>query len=913
MKATDHPEYLAESNHLQSVIEAVQHRLAQIEEHQPSAASRDREDVFWELRHDFAAHVSAVSERQRIRTYLHALNEPYFLRLDVKVGGETDRQCLYIGKIGLPLREGLSVVDWRAPIAVLRHERTAVATYFAPDGPQEAEIFLNRGFQIRDCSLVEIVDQLDRRAIEQDIGVEPESPAIVDPDLWLRQALEGRAGQKMREIVETIQREQEELVRLPIEYPLIIQGAAGTGKTAIGLHRLAYLLYPGHEYDLSPANILVIAPTQLFIDYISEVLPDLDIRHVRLQTFEDWALYHLLGAAKRNAIQLKSVAPTDDTTRKIKRSLRWLNLASHWFEFVRLRVLTDTQDVELCLDAREQVVPYQFQISASVIGQLLTEKARLPIQTQFTEVLDALRAQIRDTYLARWDQETQARRQAVVHQYEQLAPMREAISRIKEKISEIRKQLRKIDDMSVSNMEFIMYSLRREELRDLQRELRAAQREASSEEIKGLEGMIEPLQAKIQSEKTGQSSSLHALKSEARTLIERKIKRLVRQEEELQIQYRESEDYARYLARIRARNAIDLSTPRQGSQQNFNRALQSLYDQLEAQLNWPDLRAEKQFAEMLLTLSDPKELEHMFSQGCPDGVPCDEVLALHQWANANMDYLRKLGELRTASDENPVALDYDDLAPLLSFQAILTEIDRESLTTRFTLVDEAQDRTPLELWLLDQYSQTGWFTLVGDLAQKLDIRRGIEDWKLLEDVFGPIQYRELRRSYRSTYEITELANSVLAWSKANLPLAEPFERHGQRPKFVEIRSQHKLLETLTAELDRVKRLGILEIGIVCKDHREVSLVYEGLVKAGVSDVSEITDETPTISAGVSVLPIAIAKGLEFPWVIMPNVSAKQFSTIQDCYLLYIGITRALHGISLISVGKFSHYFDDYSV
>jgi len=910
MKATDHPEYLAESNHLQSVIEAVQHRLAQIEEHQPSAASRDREDVFWELRHDFAAHVSAVSERQRIRTYLHALNEPYFLRLDVKVGGETDRQCLYIGKIGLPLREGLSVVDWRAPIAVLRHERTAVATYFAPDGPQEAEIFLNRGFQIRDCSLVEIVDQLDRRAIEQDIGVEPESPAIVDPDLWLRQALEGRAGQKMREIVETIQREQEELVRLPIEYPLIIQGAAGTGKTAIGLHRLAYLLYPGHEYDLSPANILVIAPTQLFIDYISEVLPDLDIRHVRLQTFEDWALYHLLGATKRSAIQLTRV--TDDAVPEIKRSLRWLNLASHWFEFVKLRVLATTRDVGLSLDASEQIVPCQLHISASVITQLLTERARLPIQMQFTQVLDALRAQVRDNYLARWKQETQARRQAVVYQYEQLAPMREAIRRITEKISETRKQLRKIDDMSVSIIEVMMHGLRREELRDLQRELQAGQRGASSEEIKSLESMVEALQAKIHSDQTGQSSSLHALKSEARTLIERKIRRLEHQEEQLQIQYRESEDYAQYLARIRARNAIDLSTPRQGSQQNFNRALQSLYDQLEAQLNWPDLRAEKQFAEMLLTLSDPKELEHMFSQDSTNGISRDEILTLHGWAKANISYLERLGRLRTASDWDPVALYYDDLAPLLSLQAMLAEIDRESLTTKFTLVDEAQDRTPLELWLLAQYSQTEWFTLVGDLAQKLDIRRGIEDWNVVEDIFGLVQYRELRRSYRSTYEITELANSILTWSKANLPLAEPFERHGQRPKFLETRSQDEWIEALAAEIHRVKGLGILEIGIVCKDHSEVSLVYNELVKVGVYDVNEITDATPTISTGVSVLPIAIAKGLEFPWVIMPNVSARQFSTVQDCYLLYIGITRALHGISLLSLGKFSHFFGYYS-
>lgn len=329
MNATEHPEYIAEDNHLRRVTDAVRQLVARMEQRHASATRRDREDVLWDLRHDFAAATSPERERERIGTYIHALNEPYFLRLDVQVGEETVRQRVYIGKSGLRLGKDLSVVDWRAPIAVLRHARTGFLTYFAPEGPQQAEIFLHRVFNITDCSLVEIIDLLDRRATDRDGSAHEVIKTIVDPDVFLQRALEGHIGQKMREIVETIQKDQEDLIRLPIERPVVIQGAAGTGKTVVSLHRLAYLLFPEHEHNLSPSSVLVIAPTKLFIDYVSEVLPDLNIDHIRMQTFEDWALQRLLGANSRNAAKASWAMPMSSPVQRIKRSLVWLSLASH--------------------------------------------------------------------------------------------------------------------------------------------------------------------------------------------------------------------------------------------------------------------------------------------------------------------------------------------------------------------------------------------------------------------------------------------------------------------------------------------------------------------------------------------------------------------------------------------------------
>ena len=91
----------------------------------------------------------------------------------------------------------------------------------------------------------------------------------------------------------TIQDEQNRIIRADINSPLIVQGVAGSGKTTIALHRIAYLIY-NYEKEFKPDEFMIIAPTKFFLNYISNILPDLGVNDVRQCTFEDFA-YDVIG------------------------------------------------------------------------------------------------------------------------------------------------------------------------------------------------------------------------------------------------------------------------------------------------------------------------------------------------------------------------------------------------------------------------------------------------------------------------------------------------------------------------------------------------------------------------------------------------------------------------------------------
>ena len=103
-------------------------------------------------------------------------------------------------------------------------------------------------------------------------------------DDFLQMALGDSKDNRLKDIVSTIQSEQNEIIRAPLSVPLVVQGVAGSGKTTIALHRIAYLIYT-YQKDFSAHDFLIIAPNDLFLDYISAVLPELGVDQVRQSTF----------------------------------------------------------------------------------------------------------------------------------------------------------------------------------------------------------------------------------------------------------------------------------------------------------------------------------------------------------------------------------------------------------------------------------------------------------------------------------------------------------------------------------------------------------------------------------------------------------------------------------------------------
>lgn len=213
------------------------------------------------------------SQLRKLENIKSIKDKPYFARMDFKEDGKNVEK-LYIGKISLLDNKTAYpiIVDWRAPISNLYYEgRVGKAEYECLGEKIKGEIFLKRQYIIENQELKKYVNI-----------------NVIGNDELLQNALEEKADDRLKNIVATIQDEQNKIIRADINQPLIVQGVAGSGKTTIALHRIAYLIY-NYEKEFKPEEFMIIAPTKFFLNYISNILPDLGVNDVKQTTFEDLA------------------------------------------------------------------------------------------------------------------------------------------------------------------------------------------------------------------------------------------------------------------------------------------------------------------------------------------------------------------------------------------------------------------------------------------------------------------------------------------------------------------------------------------------------------------------------------------------------------------------------------------------
>ncbi|MDD7793024.1 RNA polymerase recycling motor HelD [Clostridium sp. 'White wine YQ'] len=220
---------------------------------------------------------------KNLKNYSEATENPYFGRIDFKEDKRMPEN-FYIGKYGIyDSKDGEEIViDWRAPIADLYYSGTQGEAYYrSPVGVINGKLQLKRKFLIKDGELKDIFDEGINEIILKGETADEENELV---DEFLKINLEESAGSKLKEVVATIQKEQNDIIRAPLNFPLIVQGSAGSGKTTVALHRLAYLVYRYNE-KIKGEDILVLAPNKLFLDYISEILPNLGTYEVNQKTF----------------------------------------------------------------------------------------------------------------------------------------------------------------------------------------------------------------------------------------------------------------------------------------------------------------------------------------------------------------------------------------------------------------------------------------------------------------------------------------------------------------------------------------------------------------------------------------------------------------------------------------------------
>lgn len=200
-------------------------------------------------------------------------NSPYFGRLDFFDAEMDETLNVYIGLVSLvdPKTKEHLVFDWRAPISSLFYDYgLGEAVYHSPGGDVRGEITLKRQFKIEDKELKYMFD----------------NSLKIDDDV-LQEMLGKRADDKMRHIVNTIQREQNQAIRDEGHDLLLVTGPAGSGKTSIALHRAAYLLYR-HRDNIKSTDIVIFSPNKVFNDYISNVLPELGESNILQTTFSEY-------------------------------------------------------------------------------------------------------------------------------------------------------------------------------------------------------------------------------------------------------------------------------------------------------------------------------------------------------------------------------------------------------------------------------------------------------------------------------------------------------------------------------------------------------------------------------------------------------------------------------------------------
>lgn len=281
--------------YLSHVTESLKHRIAQLDE---SIEAEQKEiegmhEYYWEnytemdqygyenfdnqqaLLHEINASNEKIELRRRFRKMM---DSPFFGRVDFCYEGEDEPEIFYIGIANLAEENGglPLIYDWRAPVSGLFYDfDKGPASYQAPLGEIHGDIAAKWQYKIRGGKMI----------------YEFESDVKIDDEI-LKAELGSNGDVQLKNIIRTIQKEQNAIIRNTSDRIMVIQGAAGSGKTSIALHRIAYLLYHDRK-NLKSSSVLVLSPNGVFSDYISHILPELGEENIREMSFDLFAYKRL--------------------------------------------------------------------------------------------------------------------------------------------------------------------------------------------------------------------------------------------------------------------------------------------------------------------------------------------------------------------------------------------------------------------------------------------------------------------------------------------------------------------------------------------------------------------------------------------------------------------------------------------
>jgi DNA helicase-2/ATP-dependent DNA helicase PcrA len=244
-------------------------------------------------------------------------------------------------------------------------------------------------------------------------------------------------------------------------------------------------------------------------------------------------------------------------------------------------------------------------------------------------------------------------------------------------------------------------------------------------------------------------------------------------------------------------------------------------------------------------------------------------------------------------------LAYEDATPYLFLQELVQGFETNP-SIRHVLIDEVQDYSPFQLEYIKRLFPRARMTVLGDLNQAIFAHASaFDEGESLYALYGPEQSRvyKLTKSYRSNREIVEFTRHMIPGGEEIIP----FERSGETPRVVVAADRGELHERMADAISKLREEGYESIGIITKTAAESEEAYEAL--NGRAEVQLITKKSIAYEKGALLLPVYLAKGVEFDAVIVYNGSAERYGQESDRKLFYTACTRAMHALHIFSVGE----------
>ena len=303
-------------------------------------------------------------------------------------------------------------------------------------------------------------------------------------------------------------------------------------------------------------------------------------------------------------------------------------------------------------------------------------------------------------------------------------------------------------------------------------------------------------------------------------------------------------------------------------------------------------------------------LKKMPNKSCLDyyGEFLSNYLNMRQLNMVSVDVIEYLKQSTLENlSKNEIA--FEDLAPLMYLQYKINGI-KEKARVKHVVIDEAQDYGEFQFDVLKTILNSNSMTILGDIAQGVHYYRGIENWQRFIDVeFSDVDatYTTLKKTYRTTKEIMDVANSVISklpdYEKEFIVLGEPIIDRKDSINIQKKEDMKDLIEAVNERINEYLDNNYKSIAIIGKDMSECKELQKNLSKIR-DDVKLIQGKDSEYNAGISIVPSYLAKGLEFDCVIIANANSEKYTNSSlDIKLLYVTITRAMSKLDVFYIGN----------